>query len=400
MRGSKLTFLAADATEGENRSCSDDSIGKASFREEQDAARLERVNRGGRPASRPLRPPAVVEHRHGRHRSGIIQRATEAERKRVASRIVIQPITVPSAVSVQNLTKNYGAFPAVKGIDFEIQEGEVFGLLGPNGAGKTTTVEILEGLRARTSGDVSVLGIDPDRNSRGLKDRIGVCLQSTRLPDKITVLEAVRLFASLYSRHVERDALLKRLQLWEKRNDAYGKLSGGQKQRLALALALVNDPQMLFLDEPSTGLDPQARHEIHQLVQEWRAEQRTILLTTHYIEEAERLCDRVAIIDEGRIIAMGTPAEVQARTGSVSHIEIRVSRPVSDGATPPLSEAASLKISPDRQTIMVSARHPARALVELVKWVDQQELELTDVQLQRPSLEDVFIELTGKSLRE
>jgi ABC-2 type transport system ATP-binding protein len=307
---------------------------------------------------------------------------------------------VSVAVSVQNLTKNYDGFQAVKGIAFEIHAGEVFGLLGPNGAGKTTTVEILEGLRPRTGGDVSVLGIDPARDSLGLKDRIGVCLQATRLADKITVLEAVRLFASLYSRSVDWTALLKRLQLWDKRNDFYGKLSGGQKQRLALTLALVNDPQILFLDEPSTGLDPQARHEIHQLVQEWRAERRTILLTTHYIEEAERLCDRVAIIDEGRIIAMGTPAEVQARTLGASRIEVRVAPALAGRGAPALQEADHATISPDGETVIVAARHPARALVELVKWIDQQGLELTDVQLKRPSLEDVFIELTGKSLRE
>ena len=253
---------------------------------------------------------------------------------------------MPLAVSVTNLTKNYGAFPAVKGIDFQIETGEVFGLLGPNGAGKTTTVEILEGLRPRSGGEVSVLGVDPARDSRTLRDRIGVCLQATRLADKITVLEAVRLFASLYSRHVDGEALLRRLQLWDKRHDGYAKLSGGQKQRLALALALVNDPQMLFLDEPSTGLDPQARHEIHQLVGEWRAERRTILLTTHYIEEAERLCDRVAIVDEGRIIAMGTPAEVQTRTLGASRIEVRVSPALAPGSDPVFAEAEHLQVSP------------------------------------------------------
>ena len=213
----------------------------------------------------------------------------------------------------------------MKGVDFDIHPGEVFGLLGPNGAGKTTTVEILEGLRPRNAGDVTVLGVDPGLETRRLKDRIGVCLQATNLPDKITLREALRLFASLYSHSVDGDALLKRLALWDKRDTGYGKLSGGQKQRLALALALINDPQMLFLDEPSAGLDPHARHEIHDLVQELRREQRTILITTHYIEEAEKLCDRVAIIDEGRIIAMGTPAEVQARTVGMSRIEIRVS---------------------------------------------------------------------------
>src|SRR6266702_5123918 len=221
------------------------------------------------------------------------------------------------AISVRGLRKSYGDFEAVKGIDFEVHTGEVFGLLGPNGAGKTTTVEILEGLRSRTGGGVSVLGFDPGAQSKQLKDRIGVCLQSTNLPEKIKVAEAIDLFRDFYTRTVDGDGLLKRLSLWEKRDAFYGQLSGGQRQRLALALALLNDPQLLFLDEPSAGLDPQARLEIHELVADLRREQRSILLTTHYIEEAEKLCDRVAIIDEGRIIAMGAhldrPGEVDRR---------------------------------------------------------------------------------------
>src|SRR5450432_1348141 len=201
------------------------------------------------------------------------------------------------AISAKGLRKSYGTLEAVKGIDIEVQAGEVFGLLGPNGAGKTTTVEILEGLRPRSGGEVTVLGFDPDRQKRALKDQIGVCLQATNLPDKIKVHEAMELFGSFYTKRVDGEALLKRLQLQEKRDAAYATLSGGQKQRLALALALVNDPQLLFLDEPTTGLDPQVRLEIRDLIEELRAEKRTILMTTHYIEEAERLCDRVAIID-------------------------------------------------------------------------------------------------------
>ena len=219
-------------------------------------------------------------------------------------------------IQVESLRKNYGEVAALRGIDFEVRVGEVFGLLGPNGAGKTTTVEILEGLRSRTSGRVSVLGCDPEVQTRALKDRIGVCLQATKLQDKIKVREAMELFAALYTRTVDSAQLLKRLQLWEKREAQYSTLSGGQKQRLALAL--LNDPQTLFLDEPSTGLDPQARLEIRDLVMDLRREQRTILLTTHYIEEAERLCDRVAIVDEGRIIAMGTPREIQDRAAGES----------------------------------------------------------------------------------
>ncbi len=304
-----------------------------------------------------------------------------------------------SPIFVQDLHKTYGSFEAVKGLDFEVHEGEVFALLGPNGAGKTSTVEILEGIRAKTSGEVRVLGFDPDRQKQHLKDRIGVCLQATNLPEKITVKEALDLFASFYSKTVDGTALLKRLQLWEKKDSAYGTLSGGQKQRLALAMALINDPQMLFLDEPSTGLDPQARLEIRALIEELRKESRTILMTTHYIEEAERLCDRVAIVDSGKIIAMGTPRELQDRSSGQSTIEITC-----DAAIPPdlptFPDAAKITIANDGKSLTVISTRPARTLVELVKWVDAKGLELADVNLKRPTLEDVFIELTGKKLRE
>src|SRR5207302_9416712 len=188
--------------------------------------------------------------------------------------------------------------------------------------------EILEALRPRTSGHVKVLGYDPDVDVKTIKDRIGVCLQSMNLPDKITVRESLALFAAFYSRNIDNDKLLQRLQLWDKRNEFYSKLSGGQKQRVALALALVNDPQMIFLDEPTTGLDPQVRLEIHSLISELRDQKKTILLTTHYIEEAERLCDRVAIVDQGQIIALGTPREIQAKTLGTSRVEIHTEQPM------------------------------------------------------------------------
>lgn len=302
-----------------------------------------------------------------------------------------------SAISVRGLKKSYGDVEAVRGIDFEVAQGEVFGLLGPNGAGKTTTVEILEGLRARTGGDVRVLGLDPGSQTLEIKDRIGVCLQTTNLPEKMTVLEAIDLFAAFYSRNSDKAKLLERLQLQEKRNAYYSTLSGGQKQRLALALAMVNDPQLVFLDEPTTGLDPQVRLEIHGLIQELRDAKRTILLTTHYIEEAERLCDRVAIIDHGRIIEMGTPREIQARTMGQSVIEVQTvdSMPAS---VPAFADAERVIVNGDR--MVAHSTKPARTLVEIVKWIDQTGLELKDIHLKRPTLEDVFIELTGKRLRE
>ncbi|HEV8131622.1 MAG TPA: ABC transporter ATP-binding protein [Acidobacteriota bacterium] len=303
-------------------------------------------------------------------------------------------------IQVEGLIKNYGDFQAVGGIDFEVRAGEVFGLLGPNGAGKTTTVEILEGLRPRNGGRVSVLGFDPGKQSRKLKDRIGVCLQATNLPEKIKVTEALDLFASFHSRTLQPGTLLERLQLEGKRDSFYSQLSGGQKQRLALALALLNDPQVLFLDEPTAGLDPQARHGIHELVQDFRKEQRTILLTTHYIEEAEKLCDRVAIIDGGKIIAIGTPQEIQARTSGRSIIEIRCEQPLPGAEPPAWTDAEKVTIGEGRRAITVVSARPARTLVEMVKWIDQQGIDLSDVHLKRPSLEDVFIELTGRSLRE
>ena len=305
-----------------------------------------------------------------------------------------------NAISVAGLRKSYGDFEAVKGIDFEVRTGEVFGLLGPNGAGKTTTVEILEGIRQRSAGEVRVLGFDPDRQKMQLKDRIGVCLQATNLPDKLRVLEALQLFGALYSKSLDPADLLKRLQLWDKRDANYSTLSGGQKQRLAIAMGLINDPQLLFLDEPTTGLDPQVRLEIHSLIEELRGDRRTILMTTHYIEEAERLCDRVAMVDSGKIIALGTPRELQDRSAGKSTIEIVCEQPLDALTIPDWPEALGSKLSDDSRRLTVTSQRPARTLVEMVKWVDSHGLGLEDVHLKRPTLEDVFIEMTGKKLRD
>lgn len=301
------------------------------------------------------------------------------------------------AIEVRGLRKSYGDLEAVRGIDFEVQQGEVFGLLGPNGAGKTTTVEILEGLRPRSAGDVKVLGHDPAVNVRQLKDRIGVCLQATNLPEKMTVLEAVQLFSAFYTKTADPKRLLERLQLWEKRNAFYTTLSGGQKQRVALALAMVNEPQLVFLDEPTTGLDPQVRLEIHGLIQELRNANSSIVITTHYIEEAERLCDRVAIVDAGKIIEIGTPREIQQRVLGDSIVELKTAADVAL-ELPVFAEQSRSAV--DGRTITIHTRKPAKTLVEAVKWVDSQGIEIDDVRLKHPTLEDVFIELTGKKLRE
>jgi ABC-2 type transport system ATP-binding protein len=309
-------------------------------------------------------------------------------------------MTTAAPIEVQDLHKSYGDFEAVRGIDLEVKAGEAYGLLGPNGAGKTTTLEILEGLRPRTSGKVSVLGLDPASQSKDIKDRIGVCLQATNLPDKIKVHEALALFDAFYSRHTDRDKLLKRLQLWDKKDAFYVSLSGGQKQRVALALALVNDPALLFLDEPTTGLDPQVRQEIHGVIQQLKEDRRSILITTHYIEEAERLCDRVAIIDAGKIIEMGTPREIQQRVLGHTLVEITTNEAMAVDQLPEALRNEKYTSRDDGRTLSMQSQHPAALIVELVKWIDVSGLRLLDIHMKRPTLEDVFIELTGKKLRE
>jgi len=306
----------------------------------------------------------------------------------------------PPALSVTDLHKSYGDFEAVRGIDLEVRAGEVFGLLGPNGAGKTTTIEILEGLRPRTSGQVRVLGYDPATQKNEIKDRIGVCLQATNLPDKMKVYEALDLFDAFYSRHTDKPQLLKRLQLWDKKDAFYKTLSGGQKQRVALALALLNDPALLFLDEPTTGLDPQVRLGIHDVIQELKANDRSILITTHYIEEAERLCDRVAIIDGGKIIEHGTPREIQQRVLGHTVVEVTTDLPMPIDQLPEGLRGQKYTSKDEGRVFAMQSEHPAALIVELVKWIDQHGLTLQDIQMKRPTLEDVFIELTGKKLRE
>ena len=301
-------------------------------------------------------------------------------------------------ILVDNLFKNYGPVEALRGVSFAVQEGEVFGLLGPNGAGKTTTVEILEGMRVPDRGTARVCGLDPEKAGEQFKEIIGAVLQSTALPDKLRVKEAIELFANFYRHHTSTDDLLRRFQLEEKRNAFYSQLSGGQKQRLALAMALVNDPRVLFLDEPTAGLDPQVRREIYDIVEELKRGKKTILLTTHYIEEAERLCDRVAIVDHGRVIAIGTPRELKHASAGKTRIEVKLARPLANGNLASLDGVVDVRDF--EGTYVLHSERPPQTIVALVKQLEAEHNELQSLEMFSPSLEDVFIELTGRRLRD
>jgi ABC-2 type transport system ATP-binding protein len=301
-------------------------------------------------------------------------------------------------VQCENLHKSYGNLAALAGVSFEIEKGEVFGLLGPNGAGKTTTIEILEGLRQPDEGWVKVGGLDPAKESAKLKEKIGAQLQATVLPDKVRVDEAVRLFASFYSRTVSVELLLDRFGLAEKRHTFFENLSGGQKQRLALALSLVNDPELVFLDEPTVGLDAQLRRKIHSMIQRLRDDGRTVLLTTHYIEEAEQLCDRVAIIDRGKLVALGSPRELIQQAGRGTRLEIRLSNPVLPSRLKQLD--AILDCRESDGTYFLHANPPAQAVVSLIRFLEAEGNTLLDMHIAQPSLEDIFVEMTGRRLRE
>ena len=301
-------------------------------------------------------------------------------------------------IEVQDLKKNYGAVEALCGVSFAVEEGEVFGLLGPNGAGKTTAVEILEGLRQPESGRVSVCGMEPLSGGNSYKQLIGGALQSTALPEKMRVAEALDLFGGFYAHRRSTNDLLKRFGLAEKRGAFYSQLSGGQKQRLALAMALVNEPRVIFFDEPTAGLDPQVRREIYDIIEELRTEKKTILLTTHYIEEAERLCDRVAIIDNGRIIKSGTPRELKQASAGTTRIEVRLGRPEDVDVLKGLEGVADCRAFDGYY--VVHSRAVPRTIVALVKHLESTGNELAGLEIATPSLEDVFIELTGRRLRD
>jgi ABC-2 type transport system ATP-binding protein len=306
--------------------------------------------------------------------------------------------SVASVVQVKDLVRHYGDVRAVDGIAFEVARGEVFGLLGPNGAGKTTTIEMLEGLNKPDSGTAEVLGIDVTKHPDRLKERIGVQLQTAALYPNLTVAELVDLFASFYERHRETADVIRDLGLEERQLALSKELSGGQQQRLSIALALVNDPELIFLDEPTTGLDPQARRTLWDQIEDLRKQGRTILLTTHYMEEAEQLCDRVAIMDHGKILELGTVNELVTRHFRERTVRFEARSELPDDLLANLPGVQRLARESD-ESVLYTLDVP-QTVGALLRTGDELGLEGLDLAVRRPTLEDVFIKLTGRALRD
>ena len=304
------------------------------------------------------------------------------------------------AVRCNGLRKRYGNVIAVDGLDLEVRVGECFGLLGPNGAGKTTTVEILEGLLQPDAGELEVLGMRWGKDDRALRERLGVQLQETQLAEKLTVEETLRLFRSFFDQGRDPDEVIQIVGLEEKRGAWVSKLSGGQQQRLAVACALVSRPDLLFLDEPTTGLDPQSRRQLWDLVLDFKAAGGTVLLTTHYMEEAHRLCDRVAIVDHGRVIALGTPSQLIAALGAehVVEIDIEEDDPTVDSWLRDVEGVQDVRH--EREGIFLTVSEVHKTVPALLATLKDREVELSKLTTHNATLEDVFVSLTGRHLRD
>ena len=307
-------------------------------------------------------------------------------------------VAADPVIRVRGLIKRYGDVVAVDGIDFDVAAGEVFGLLGPNGAGKTTTVEILEGLRTPDAGSVTVLGVDVADGAASLKPRIGVSLQTASMYPKLTVGEVIDLFRSFYRESRPTDELIDMLELGERRNAQTKDLSGGQRQRLAVALALVNDPELIFLDEPTTGLDPAARRALWDLIRGLKAAGRSVLLTTHYMEEAEILCDRLAIMDHGRILEMGTVDELISKRFKERAVRFDATDGIDDSQLAGLASVTSVKH--DEDAILLYSSDVAATVGALLALTESHGLEPQNLGIRRATLEDVFLDLTGRALRD
>lgn len=298
-------------------------------------------------------------------------------------------------IVVERLRKEYGTFTAVNDISFTVKRGEIFGILGPNGAGKTTTLEMIEGLKPMTSGQIFLDGHDVEKQTRTVKSLIGVQLQSASFFDGLNLLELLDVFAAMYGREIDAMALLEQVHLTEKAKNRIGELSGGQKQRLSIAVALVNDPKVLFLDEPTTGLDPQARRNLWELITQINNEGKTIVLTTHYLEEAEILCDRIAIMDHAKIIALDTTKNLIAQTGPGSSIVFKSETNVSPDQ---LSRIPAVEhVDKDNGFYRLLTINPQSTLPVLFSIMGR---DILDLQLKQPTLEDVFLKLTGRALRD
>ena len=304
----------------------------------------------------------------------------------------------PIAVSCRGLVKSYGDVLAVDGLDLTVGRGECFGLLGPNGAGKTTTIEILEGLKEPDAGEIEILGASWASGAASLRERLGISLQETQLGDKLTVAETLRLFASFYRDSRDPDEVLARVALEEKREARVGKLSGGQKQRLAVACALVGNPELLFLDEPTTGLDPQSRLQLWEQVTEFQHSGGTVMLTTHYMEEAERLCDRVAIIDHGKVIALGSPAELIRELHAANVVELATVPEIDRELLAGLPGVGEVRRRGPHWSLAVGAL--SESVPALLAAVEQSGAKLAHLSTHQATLEDLFVSLTGRALRD